>query len=85
MLEPEGGGFRFLDLPAELRTLVYSFMLEDNEPVEMSTTKRANHPRRPVRKGYFYKSSGRKRHAEVDQSSGVVSLVRMSSPVYSLR
>ena len=78
MLEPESEGFRFLDLPAEIRTLVYSFMLEDTKPIEMTTIKRPNQMKRPVRSGRFYKTSGRKRWPE-DESSGAITLVCLQS------
>ena len=42
-------GFRFMDFPPEIRTMVYSFMLQDDEPIRMTTTKRLHEPRRPSR------------------------------------
>lgn len=82
MLEPETGGFRFMDLPAELRTLVYSFIVDDGVPINMSTIKKNNHPRRPVRTDVHHvvKRRGGRREKDVDEDreqQGVVSLVRL--------
>ena len=76
MLEPETGGFRFMDLPPELRALVYSFILEDDKPMKMTTRKRPNQPRCPVRIELLSRSYRKKKAVtEEDQSLGIVSLV----------
>ncbi len=49
MLQPSSGGFRFPDLPAEIRNMIFSYLLEEEKPIVMATAKRVNHPRRPVR------------------------------------
>ncbi|KAK3707117.1 hypothetical protein LTR37_012286 [Vermiconidia calcicola] len=51
MLETTGG-FRFMDFPAEIRTMIYSFLLEEDDTIEMTTSKRTNEARRPVRFGW---------------------------------
>lgn len=47
MLEPTTG-FRFMAFPPEIRNLVYSFLMQYDAPVKMSTSKKVNEPRRPV-------------------------------------
>ena len=39
--------FPFMELPAELRNRIYSYALEEDEPIKI-----CNHHRRPVREGY---------------------------------
>lgn len=54
MLEPVNQGFRFLDLPSELRNHVYSILLEEDGPISMWSHKILNEARRPVRYSYRY-------------------------------
>lgn len=48
MLQPQTGFFRFMDFPAEIRNLVYSFLFEADDGIKVVTAKRVNEPRRPV-------------------------------------
>ena len=45
--------FRFLDLPAEIRTMIYSLLLEEDGDINISTYKPVHKPRRPVRRGFL--------------------------------
>ncbi|KAK4541854.1 hypothetical protein LTR36_007386 [Oleoguttula mirabilis] len=54
MLEPvtPKDYFRFLDLPAELRGMVYDLLLHESEDISMVTHKPVGLPRRPVRSSF---------------------------------
>jgi len=43
--------FRFLDLPPELRKMVYDLLLQESGPITIDSYKPVNLPRRPVRLG----------------------------------
>ncbi|KAK5175849.1 uncharacterized protein LTR77_000989 [Saxophila tyrrhenica] len=48
MLEPEKG-VSFLDFPPEIRNMIFSYLLEEDAPIQMSTARRTNEARRAVR------------------------------------
>ena len=52
VLQPITSAFRILDTPAEIRTMIYSFLLEEDSPIKMTTTKPDLEPRRPTRSTY---------------------------------
>ncbi|TKA78914.1 hypothetical protein B0A55_03916 [Friedmanniomyces simplex] len=49
VLEPYTKAFRFLDLPPELRAMVYDMLLKEPMPIDMSTYKPNHKPRHPCR------------------------------------
>ena len=51
MLQSQGG-FRFLELPPEIRTMIYACITENEGPISISTHKRPNEARRPVLSNY---------------------------------
>ena len=48
MLQPQTGFFPFMDLPAEIRTMIYACLFQSDGLLRITTRKRVNHPRRPV-------------------------------------
>ena len=53
MLEDSAPKFPLFDFPAEIRNLIYSFLVEEDDPIKMSTAKIVNEPRRPVRSTFL--------------------------------
>jgi hypothetical protein len=47
MLEPQAGT-SLMSLPAEIRAMIFASMLEKDHETRMNTSKKVNHPRRPV-------------------------------------
>ncbi len=86
MLEPEPA-FTFMGLPAEIRTLIYSFVVGSDEHVKMTTAKRVYQPKRPVRSTYRTQRfhPGLKWDAGnqswIDMPASVVTLFRLSKQV----
>lgn len=64
MLEPTAGGFRLMDLPPEIRNLIYSFMVEaDDCKVRITTSKKVHEPRRPALGGGKWDAGSKRRVA----------------------
>ena len=87
MLEPVAG-FPFLELPAEVRNIIYSHLLEEDKPIRMDTTKVTHQPRRPVRLG-FRSSDGhtgltwnRNTHKWIDQSPSAHTILRVNKQIF---
>ena len=76
MLEPAeqttGQYFRILDLPIELRKMIYNFVIEEGEIIDISTWKPTNQPYRPVRSVFWQRDQTRKRNktSRVNRSTG---------------
>lgn len=88
MLEPKTGGFPFMDLPAELRTLIYSFVVEAEGTIKVSTAKEPTQMRRPVRSAstrlrtqrhYLW---NRTRRTQIDGNQGVTTLLSLSKQIF---
>ena len=83
--------FRLLDLPPELRSIIYGYVLEEPRPIKLTTltTKNQSRSRRPVREGFAPKSHPRYKGSDwdnatgkwLDQTPSSFSLVRVSKQI----